>query len=170
MSRILSHSVTTWNNCIPAFLTAIDEVHVNCFVNFLSACVLMRTWRFTVMTCVCPLINYKLATEENVHNVRVFARCNHFPITWNEFYHNTQPETISNIWTRYIFQMFLGKISAILPICIMKKKVIWKLRVHTDRIKQNSLTFPWLFTDATPKFPDITVLVGETWFYSNLWL
>ena len=27
-----------------------------------------------------------------------------FVITWNEFYHNTQPETISNICTRYIFQ------------------------------------------------------------------
>ena len=49
MSRILSHSVTVtvWNNYIPAFLTAIykgeKETHVNCFVNFLSACVLMCT-------------------------------------------------------------------------------------------------------------------------------
>ena len=58
------------------------------FVYFLSACVLMRTWRFAVMSCVCPLINYKLATEENVCNVRVCASCNHFPITWNKFYRN----------------------------------------------------------------------------------
>ena len=48
----------------------------------------------------------------------------------NEFYHNTQPETISNICTRYIFKWFLVKISAILPICKMKKKSIWKLRVN----------------------------------------
>ena len=27
-----------------------------------------------------------------------------FVITWNEFYYNTQPETILNICTRYIFQ------------------------------------------------------------------
>ena len=74
------------------------------FVYFLSACVLMRTWRFAVMSCVCPLINYTLATEENVRNVRVCACCNHFPITWNKFYRNTQLEIISNIRTRYIFQ------------------------------------------------------------------
>ena len=36
------------------------------FVYFLLACVLMRTRRFTVMSCMCPLINYMLATEENV--------------------------------------------------------------------------------------------------------
>ena len=29
-----------------------------------------------------------------------------FVITWNEFYHNTKPERISNIHTRYIFQSF----------------------------------------------------------------
>ena len=43
-------------------------------------------------------------------------------------------------------------------------------RVHTDLAKQNSLTFPWLFPDTNPNFPDITVLAGETWFYSNLCL
>ena len=91
------------------------------FVYFLSVCVLMRTWRFAVMSCVCPLINYTLATEENVRNVRVCACCNHLPITWNKFCCNTQLETISNIRTRYIFKGVLGKISAILPICIMKK-------------------------------------------------
>ena len=76
---------------------------MNYFVYFLLECVLMLTWRFAVMSCVCPLINYTLATGENVRNVRVCACCNHFLITWNEFYHNTQPETISNICTRYIF-------------------------------------------------------------------
>ena len=39
------------------------------FVYILSACVLMHTWRFTVMSCVCPLINYTLATEESARNV-----------------------------------------------------------------------------------------------------
>ena len=35
----------------------------------------------------------------------------------------TSNQTILNIPTRYIFQrVFLGKISAILPICIMRKK------------------------------------------------
>ena len=65
----------------------------------------MRTWWFAVTSCVGPLNNYTLATEENLRNVGVCASCNHFPISWNEFYHNTQPETITNICTRYIFQM-----------------------------------------------------------------
>ena len=86
--------------------TILEEEDVIFFVYFLSACVLMRTWRFAVMPCVCPLINYTLATEENVRNVRVCACYNHFPITWNKFYDNTQLETISNIRTRYIFQSF----------------------------------------------------------------
>ena len=86
--------------------TILEEDVIFFFVYFLSACVLMRTWRFAVMSCVCPLINYTLATEENVRNVRVCACCNHFPITWNKFYCNTQLETISNICTRYIFQRF----------------------------------------------------------------
>ena len=42
----------------------------------------------------------------------------------------TPNQTSSNICTRYIFkEFFLGKISAILPICIMKKS-IWKFRVN----------------------------------------
>ena len=57
------------------------------------------------MSCVCLLINYTLATEGNVRYIQVCACCNHFPITLNEFYHTTEPETISNICTRYIFQM-----------------------------------------------------------------
>ena len=32
-------------------------------------------------SCVCQLINYTLATEENVGNIPVCACCNHFPIT-----------------------------------------------------------------------------------------
>ena len=73
------------------------------------------------MSCACQLINYMLATEENFRNVQVCACCNHFPITCNEFYHNTQPNNFEYC-TRYIFQrLFLGKISAILSICIMKK-------------------------------------------------
>ena len=39
------------------------------FFYFLSECVLMRMWQFAVMSCVCPLINYTLATEENVGNL-----------------------------------------------------------------------------------------------------
>ena len=78
MSRILSHSVTAWNNYISYLCKGKAKTHVNCFVYFLSACVLMR---IAVMSCVCPLNNYMLATEENVRNVRVWACCNHFPIT-----------------------------------------------------------------------------------------
>ena len=61
---------------------------------------------YSQLCLVCPLINYTLATEENVCDVRVCEWSNHSPFTWNEFYHNTQPETISNIRTRYIFQSF----------------------------------------------------------------
>ena len=43
-----------------------------------------------------------------------------------------------------------------------------EVRVHTDWTNQNSLTFPWLFPDGIPDFPDITVHTGETWSYSNL--
>ena len=81
-------------------------MHVNFFVYFLLVCVLMHTWRFAAMSCVCPLINYTLATEENVRNVLVCACCNHLPITWNEFYHNTQPETISKYSHKVHFQGF----------------------------------------------------------------
>ena len=49
------------------------------------------------MSCVCPLISYRLATEENVHNVRV-------RMMQSLSNHNTQPKTISNIHTRYILQ------------------------------------------------------------------
>ena len=71
---------------------------------------------------MCPLINYALATEENVRNLLFCACCNHLPITSNEFYHNTQPKTISKYSHKvHVSKGFLGKISAILPICIMKK-------------------------------------------------
>ena len=77
--------------------------------------------------CVCPLINYTLATEENVPNVRVCACCNHFPITWNKFYRNTQLETISNIRTRYIFQREnIGNFTDLHN----EKNSIWKLRLN----------------------------------------
>ena len=36
-------------------------------------------------------------------------------------------------------------------------KLTGKNRVHTDWTKQNSLTFPWLFTDTNPNFPDKTI-------------
>ena len=32
-------------------------------------------------SCACQFVNYTLATEENVGNLRVCACCNHFPIT-----------------------------------------------------------------------------------------
>ena len=57
----------------------------------------------------------------------------HIPFTWNEFYHNTQPETILNIHTRYIFQRFLGKISAIWR--ILKLRVNGIISVTGTRAK-----------------------------------
>ena len=70
------------------------------------------------MSCACQLINYTLAAEENVGNIPVCASCNHFPITSNEFYRNTQS---NNLEYSHKVQVFQGNISAILPICIMKK-------------------------------------------------
>ena len=74
------------------------------------------------MSCACQLINYTLATEENVGNIPVCACCNRFPV-----YHNTQPNTFEY---SHKVQVFQGKISVILPICIMKKNQIWKFRVN----------------------------------------
>ena len=88
------------------------------FVYFLWMCVSMHTWWLVVMSCACQLINYTLATEENVGNIQVCACCNHFPITWNEFYDNTQPNNFEYL---HKVQVFQGKKSAILLICIMKK-------------------------------------------------
>ena len=82
------------------------------------------------MSCVRPLINYTLATEENVRNGGVCACCNYFPITWNEYYHNTQPETITNICTRYIFQMVFREYIGDFTDLHNEKKSIWKLRVN----------------------------------------
>ena len=50
------------------------------------------------MSCACKLINYTLATEENVGNVRVCACWYRFP-----------NQTISNVCTRYIFQRVFRK-------------------------------------------------------------
>ena len=79
----LSHCLEQLYSCIfnSYLCKGKKETHVYCFVYFLSACALMRTRRFTVMSCVCLLINYTLATEEIVHYVRVCACCNHFSIT-----------------------------------------------------------------------------------------
>ena len=82
------------------------------------------------MSCVCPLINYTLATEENVRNVRVCACCNHFPITWNKFYRNTQLETISNIRTRYIFQRLFRENIGDFTDLHNEKNSILKLRLN----------------------------------------
>ena len=100
------------------------------FVYFLSACVLMRTWRIAVMSCVRPLINYTLATEENVCNLRVCACCNHFPITWNKFYRKTQLETISNIRTRYIFKFFFRENIGDFTDLHNENNSIWKFRLN----------------------------------------
>ena len=89
----------------------------------------LRTYA-AYLGCWCPLINYTLATEENIRNIRVCACCNHFPITWNEFYHNTQPETISNICTRYIFQMFFRENISDFTDLHNEKNSIWKLPVN----------------------------------------
>ena len=119
ISQISSHSVTAWGNCIPVFLTIMSR-HVLIFwwrliflVYFLSACVLMRTWWFAVMSCACQLVNYTLATEDNGNNVRVCARCSHFAIIWNEFYHNTQPNNFEFSLKVNFSKSFSGKISVI---------------------------------------------------------
>ena len=74
------------------------------------------------MSCAWQLINYTLATEENV----VMYKSAHAAITFQllEMSSITTPnQTVSNVRTRYIFQrVFLGKISTILPICIMKNQ------------------------------------------------
>ena len=44
---------------------------------YIDAYVKIRSY----VLCVSTPINYTLATEENVHHVRVCACCNHFPIT-----------------------------------------------------------------------------------------
>ena len=83
------------------------------FVYFLSAFVSMHMWWLAVISCAL----HTLATEENVGNIPVCACCNHFPFTWNEFYHNTKP---NNCEYSHKVQVFQGKISGILPIDIMK--------------------------------------------------
>ena len=94
------------------------------FVYFLSACVLMRTWWLAVMSSTCQLINYTLATEENICHAWVCTFWNPFPITWNEFYHNIQPNNFEySHKVHFSKSFFSGKISTILPICIMKKKI-----------------------------------------------
>ena len=50
------------------------------------------------MSCACQIINIRLATEENVGNVRVWACCNHLSFI------TTPNQMISNVRTRYIFQ------------------------------------------------------------------
>ena len=80
MSRMLFHS----SNYIPAFFcVCLLPVGVCIDENMMTGS----------YACLCHLINYTLATEENVDNVRVCAGCNHFPITLNEFYHNIHPNT-----------------------------------------------------------------------------
>ena len=58
------------------------------------------------MSCMCPLINYTLATEENVCKYESAHDAITFVITCNKFDHNTQPDAISDIRTRFIFQRF----------------------------------------------------------------
>ena len=107
------------------------------------------------MSCVCPLINYTIATEENVCNVRVCAICNQFPITWNEFYLNTQPETISYICTRYIFQM------------VFRENIRDFTELHNEKInlevmcKQNCFDY-WNSCKRLPNFINVTALITGT--------
>ena len=63
---------------------------------------------------------------ESAHDAITFA------ITWNEFYHSTQPDTISNIRTKYIFQTVLSGNICDLTELHNEKNPIWKL--HVNRI------------------------------------
>ena len=129
------------------------------FVYFLSACVLMRTWRFAVMSCVCPLINYTLATEENVRNVRVCACCNHFPITWNKWH-----PTRNNF--EYSHKVRFSKV-------FLREKIGDFTDLHNEKkinleatFKRNRLGY-WNSCKRLPNFVNVAALVlGKGWLFS----
>ena len=110
------------------------------FLHFNSYLKRRRMWKFVLFTscqrvywcvrddsqlclvCVhslitCLQLKKMSLTNEFAHDAITFV----ITCTWHEFYHNTQPETILNICTRYIFRRVLGKTSAILRSCKMKK-------------------------------------------------
>ena len=67
------------------------------------------------MSCVRPLINYTLATVESAHVAITFHLLEMSSIT-------TPDQKQFRIFAQgTFFKSFLGKILAILPICIMKK-------------------------------------------------
>ena len=86
------------------------------------------------MSCACQLINYTLATEENVGNVRVCACCNRFQITWNVFYHNTQLKnfeySLKVHFFKDFFKSFLGEKYRRFYRSALWKKSIWKFLVN----------------------------------------
>ena len=59
---------------------------------------------------LCLVCIHLLITRLELKKMSVMYESAHdaitFIITWNEFYQNTQPETISDIRTRYIFLRF----------------------------------------------------------------
>ena len=89
----------------------------------IDAYVTIRSYVLCVHSLITSLQLKKISVMyESAHDTITFQ----FPFTSNEFYHNTQPETIWNIRTRYIFKGFLvyG-----LRSCIMEK-ISLKLRVN----------------------------------------
>ena len=129
------------------------ETHL---VYFLSACVLMRTWWLAAMSCACQLLNYTLATEYNVGNVRVCACCNHFPITWNEFYYNTEPNNFEfSHKVHFSKGFFLGKISR------FYRSALWKKSNLEVSCKWNSFGY-WNSCKRLPNFVNVAALIPYT--------
>ena len=48
-------------------------------------------------------------SEKNVHNVQICTYCNHFAITLNEFYHNTQSNNLESLLKVHFSKNFFRK-------------------------------------------------------------
>ena len=121
MPPITSHSVTAWSNYIPVFLTDILRFggDASCLLP-VGVCIDAYVMMGSYVLCVNSLI-----THLQLKKMSVIYESAHVAITFQQLEMGsitTPNQLISNIRTRYIFQgVFLRKISAILPICIMKK-------------------------------------------------
>ena len=118
------------------------------FLYFLVLCVLKPTWRLAVMSLITHLQLKKMSVmNESVHVAIDFLLLEMSSIT-------TPNQTIWNVCTRYIFQrvFLLRKISAILPICIMKKSIL-KFCVNGISVPTQNLN--WGFS-----YPLISIFEG----------
>ena len=88
-------------------------------------------------------------------NIPVCACCNHFPITWNEFYHITEPNNFE--YSHKVLYIFYGKISAILLIFILKKS---NLEVPC---KRNRFGY-WNSCKRLPNFVNVAALQSKAFF------